>query len=317
MNPIEQLVLSHSDQQFLRLLGDKFLAAERNDEIRDIHLTTTGYFTCRYFTRGLDVIEECDPRRAEAIVRTIASSNGLACNDDHPIVSTEFPLRRHRIELNFGVGGLPPSFAMRKRIIQDVRFESLLNEYRTLTVDQANWIRKAVVARTPIVFAGGPGHGKTTLFSGTLDLYGDLAARLIYIEDVRELKIVTPHTEILLAGYTKTNKYVSEIDLLRSLVRHDGDRGVFGEIRTGASALEYLKLDNVGMPGGAASIHATEARSVPWRLHELLGEIGARPSQERIARTLSTIVFLENYKVVEIVRATGWNGTSYEFEKVA
>ena len=137
------------------------------------------------------------------------------------------------------------------------------------------------------------------------------------IEDTPELQCNVRNSVALLAVGR-----VSMLDCLRACMRLKPTRIVVGEVR-GAEALSMLKAWNTGHPGGAASVHANDARSALIRLESLVAEATEAPQQELIAEAVNVVVFVDNEptikagrKVREVAVVVGYRNGAYELEYV-
>lgn len=252
------------------------------------------------------------PPDAERVIFIVASSMGLTCNKEHPLLSAELPVSGSRFQ-----GLLPPVvgrpvFTIRKKaikifsIIDYVESEILSRHHASVLVD-------AIKSRRNIVVAGGTGSGKTTLTNAVLDEIAKTEDRVVIIEDTQELQC-NASDHVLLR--TKDNS-VSMTDLLRATMRLRPDRIVIGEVR-GPEALALLKAWNTGHPGGCTTLHSDSAEKALSRLEQLVHEAGVGVSNRLIAEAVDLIVFIEKVgttrRVQQIVRVHGVSGESYRLE---
>jgi Flp pilus assembly CpaF family ATPase len=110
--------------------------------------------------------------------------------------------------------------------------------------------------------------------------------RLIIMEDTPEIRCTSPNAVIL-----RTSPEVSINRLIRATMRLRPDRIIIGEVR-GGEALELIKAWNTGHPGGAATIHANDARGALIRLENLLAEATSAPMQKTIAAAVNVIILI-------------------------
>jgi type IV secretion system protein VirB11 len=99
-------------------------------------------------------------------------------------------------------------------------------------------------------------------------------------------------------------------------------RIVVGEVR-GGEALSMLKAWNTGHPGGAASVHANDARGALIRLESLVAEVTEAPQQHLIGEAVNVVVFVDSEpmikagrKVREVAVVIGYRNGAYELEYV-
>ena len=95
-----------------------------------------------------------------------------------------------------------------------------------------------------------------------------------------------------------------------------------GEVR-GAEALSMLKAWNTGHPGGAASVHANDARGALIRLESLVAEATSAPQQLLISEAVDVVIFIDaeksskaGRKVREVIVVMGYHDGRYLFERV-
>ena len=73
-------------------------------------------------------------------------------------------------------------------------------------------------------------------------------------------------------------------------------------------------------PGGAATLHANDARRVPRRMEQMIQEVSLVPQQEVIAEAVNLIVHISKVReapgrrVKEIVALRGYEDGRYQFE---
>ena len=151
----------------------------------------------------------------------------------------------------------------------------------------ADALRAAVTQRLNILIAGGTSSGKTTLANALLAEMAWVDARVILIEDTRELQSPLPDTVAL-----RTRPGVTSMtDLVRSTMRLRPDRIIVGEVR-GPEALDMLKAWNTGHPGGIATVHANSAVAALYRLEQLVQEAVVTIPRRLIAEAIDLIVFI-------------------------
>ncbi|WP_179506230.1 MULTISPECIES: P-type conjugative transfer ATPase TrbB [unclassified Sphingomonas] len=235
----------------------------------------------------------CD--QVERIIRLVASHARAEVHSDWPIVSAELPPHGEGRAGERFEGVLPPvsrapCFAIRK----PARRLHTLADYVAdgmMSTAVADALRAAVTARRNILVAGGTSSGKTTLANALLAEMAPgqagLDARVILIEDTRELQCPLPDTVAL----RTRPPHVTMSDLVRSTLRLRPDRIVVGEVR-GPEALDMLKAWNTGHPGGVATIHANSAAAALTRLEQLCQEAVITVPRPLIAEAIDVIVFI-------------------------
>jgi len=210
-------------------------------------------------------IGQLKPAQAESIIKTVAGYHGKEVTRQKPLLEGEWPLDGSRF-----AGQLPPvvraaTFAIRKKAVAIFRLDQYV-EAGIMTAAQCASIKKAVREHRNILVIGGTGTGKTTLVNAIIDdmVVGFPSERVFIIEDTGEIQcsaanFVQYHTTI----------EVSMTHLLKTTLRMRPDRILVGEVR-GPEALDLLMAWNTGHEGGAATLHANNAKAGLDRLAMLI-----------------------------------------------
>ncbi len=232
-----------------------------------------------------------DREQVERIIRLVASHARAEVHDGSPIVSAELPPHAEGRAGERFEGVLPPvsaapCFSIRKpaerlHTLDDYVADAIMTEAA------ADALRAAVTQRFNILVAGGTSSGKTTLANALLAEMAWVDARVILIEDTRELQCPLPDTVAL---RTRPG-VVSMTDLVRSTMRLRPDRIIVGEVR-GPEALDMLKAWNTGHPGGIATVHANSAIAALYRIEQLVQEAVITVPRQLIAEAIDLIVFI-------------------------
>jgi len=232
-----------------------------------------------------------DREQVERIIRLVASHARAEVHDGSPIVSAELPPHAEGRAGERFEGVLPPvSAAPCFSIRKPAERLHALGDYVAdgiMTEPAADALRAAVTQRFNILVAGGTSSGKTTLANALLAEMAWVDARVILIEDTRELQCPLPDTVAL---RTRPG-VVSMTDLVRSTMRLRPDRIIVGEVR-GPEALDMLKAWNTGHPGGIATVHANSAIAALYRIEQLVQEAVITVPRQLIAEAIDIIVFI-------------------------
>ena len=232
-----------------------------------------------------------DAEQVERIIRLVAAHAAAEIHRDAPIISAELP---PHVEGRAGErfeGVLPPvapgpCFSIRKPAERLYTLDDYVAD-RIMPASTADALRAAVTQRLNILVAGGTSTGKTTLANALLAEMAWVDARVILIEDTRELQSPLPDTVAL-----RTRPGITSMtDLVRSTMRLRPDRIVVGEVR-GPEALDMLKAWNTGHPGGIATVHANSAVAALYRLEQLVQEAVVTVPRQLIADAIDLIVFI-------------------------
>ena len=160
---------------------------------------------------------------------------------------------------------------------------------------------------------GGTGSGKTTLVNAIINamVEFDPAERVFIIEDTGEIQCAAEN----FVQY-HTSLEVTMTMLLKTTLRMRPDRILVGEVR-GPEALDLLMAWNTGHEGGAATLHANNARSGLDRLAMLISmhPESPQPIEPLIGEAVQVIVHIartpEGRCVQEILEVSGYAGGAY------
>jgi len=232
-----------------------------------------------------------DADQIERIIRLVAAHAAAEIHRDAPIISAELPPHAERRAGERFEGVLPPvapgpCFSIRKPAERLYTLDDYVAD-RIMPASTAEALRAGVTQRLNILIAGGTSSGKTTLANALLAEMAWVDARVILIEDTRELQSPLSDTVAL-----RTRPGVTSMtDLVRSTMRLRPDRIIVGEVR-GPEALDMLKAWNTGHPGGIATVHANSAVAALYRLEQLVQEAVVTVPRQLIAEAIDLIVFI-------------------------
>ena len=178
-------------------MGPRIAAALADPTVIEVMVNPDGALRVDRLGEGrIDLGARMAPSATERIVRLVASHLRLEVHAACPIVSAELPSLGDGIAGERFEGLLPPvvpapCFAIRKPA---TRIHTLGDyvEAHILTVNEAAWLQRAVVARKNILIAGGTSSGKTTLANALLAEIAHRDERVILIEETRELQCAAP-----------------------------------------------------------------------------------------------------------------------------
>ncbi|UAK25450.1 P-type conjugative transfer ATPase TrbB [Sphingomonas nostoxanthinifaciens] len=258
----------------------------------------------------IDTGVRIDPEQVERIIRLVASHARTEIHADRPIISAELPPHAEgrageRFEGVLPPVSLGPCFSIRKPAERLHTLDDYIAD-GLMSAPAADSLRKAVTQRSNILIAGGTSSGKTTLANALLAEMAWLDARVILIEDTRELQCPLPDTVAL-----RTRPGVTTMtDLVRSTMRLRPDRIIVGEVR-GPEALDMLKAWNTGHPGGIATVHANSAIAALYRVEQLVQEAVVTVPRQLIAEAIDIIVFIagrgSQRRIASIARVVGFD----------
>lgn len=194
-------------------------------------------------------------------------------------------------------------------------FDTLI-ERKMLTHDLKLYLIDRAKASKGIVFAGPPGSGKTTALNAFIE----------YIPRTRETLVIQENDELNTKQTGFMFKHVSHgfqgepvctlEDLARMALVEGCNEFVIGEVKGGE--MRYaMTLVNAG--GNAAlTVHSTNAYETLDKLADLVkyGSDYSFDEARRMLKTFDTVVYMEGYKIREILECTGYDDKTKQFEYV-
>lgn len=295
-----------------RDMGPVLLAALNDPRTVEIMLNADGKLWQERLGEPMKCIASIRMAQAQAIIETVAGYHGKEVTRQKPILEGELPLDGSRF-----AGQLPPvvpapTFAIRKRAVAIFTLAQYVED-GVMTAGQRDALVEAIRAHRNILVVGGTGSGKTTLVNAIINqmVVQDPAERVILIEDTGEIQCAA-------ANYVQyhTSIDVNMTTLLRSALRMRPDRILVGEVR-GPEALDLLMAWNTGHEGGAATLHANNARAGLDRLAMLISmhPDSPRPIEPLIAEAVHVVVHIARFegqrRVQEILAVSGFDGHRY------
>ena len=290
-------------------MGPAIAAALADPLVAEVMVNPDGALRLDRLGEGrLDTGIRIDPEQVERVIRLVATHAATEIHRDSPIISAELPPHAEGRAGERFEGVLPPisvgpCFSIRKPAERLYTLDDYVAD-RIMSATTADALRAAVTQRLNILIAGGTSSGKTTLANALLAEMAWVDARVILIEDTRELQSPLPDTVAL-----RTRPGVTSMtDLVRSTLRLRPDRIIVGEVR-GPEALDMLKAWNTGHPGGIATVHANSAVAALYRLEQLVQEADVTVPRQLIAEAIDLIVFIAgrgtNRRIETVAHVTG------------
>lgn len=250
-------------------------------------------------------------RILDVIQQMIGACNRVV-NESQPIVDARLENgdRVHVVLPPVAVNG--PIITIRRFPDSPITMERLL-EHKSLSREEADFLKDAVRSGYSILIAGGTGSGKTT-FLNALSEYIPGDERVIVIEDTAELQIRSVENLVRLETRTSGMEDCREItirDLIRASLRMRPSR-IIGEVR-GAETFELLTCLNTGHDGSFSTCHANSTQDTISRLETmvLMGmELPLQAIRRQIASGIDLIVYLgrlrdKSRRLLEITEVTG------------
>jgi type IV secretion system protein TrbB len=296
-----------------RDMGPELLTALNDPKTVEIMLNADGRLWLeRLGERKITCIGTMRTAQAQAIIETVAGYHGKEVTRKKPLLEGELPLDGSRF-----AGQLPPvvpfpTFAIRKRAVAIFTLDDYV-ERGIMTEHHRQVLIQAVREHRNILVIGGTGSGKTTLVNAVINqmVANDPSERVVIIEDTGEIQCSAEN-------YVQyhTSHDVTMTALLKTTLRMRPDRILVGEVR-GPEALDLLMAWNTGHEGGAATLHANNAKAGLDRLAMLISmhPESPKPIEPLIGEAVHTVVHIARHKdsrrVVEILKVSGYQGGKY------
>lgn len=217
-----------------------------------------------------------------------------------------------------------PTLSIRRFRSNPMMLEDLV-EMGSLTPDMADFLVKAVQARTNLLISGGTGSGKTTLLN-SLSRFISQSERVITIEHTAELQLQQPDVvslEAKLANIEGKGE-ISVRDLLKNSLRMRPDRIIVGECR-GSEVFDVLQAMISGHDGSMTTIHASDTREALHRLEMMIAlsgiDLPKRASRQYVSSSVQLLVHLKRLnsgerRVVRISELSGVHEDEYKLDDV-
>lgn len=295
-----------------RDMGPDLLAALNDPRTIEIMLNADGRLWQEKLGDKMRCIGSLRPAQAKAIIETIAGYHGKVVTRETPILEGELPLDGSRF-----AGQLPPvvpapTFAIRKKAVAIFTLDQYV-EGGIMMPRQRQVLIESVAAHRNILVIGGTGSGKTTLVNAIINqmVINDPTERVFIIEDTGEIQCAA---ENYVQYHTSID--VTMTALLKTTLRMRPDRILVGEVR-GPEALDLLMAWNTGHEGGAATLHANNAKAGLDRLAMLISmhPDSPKPIEPLIGEAVHIVVHIvrtpEGRRIQEILEVSGFHGGQY------
>ena len=311
-SPETNTVKERAKKKLERDMGPELLAALNDPQTVEIMLNADGKLWLERLGEPMQCIGTLRVAQAQAIIETIAGYHGKEVTRSKPVLEGELPLDGSRF-----AGQLPPvvpapTFAIRKKAVAIFTLDQYV-EGEIMTSQQREVLVAAVHDHRNILVIGGTGSGKTTLVNAIINemVVQDPAERVFIIEDTGEIQCSADN-------YVQyhTSSDVNMTALLKTTLRMRPDRILVGEVR-GPEALDLLMAWNTGHEGGAATLHANNARAGLDRLAMLISmhPDSPKPIEPLIGEAVHMVVHIArtegSRRIQEILEVSGFVNGHY------
>lgn len=310
-------VKDRAKRKLERDMGEEFLAILHDPKTIEIMLNPDGKLWLERLGEPMKLIGSMRPAQAQAIVETISGFHGKEVTAKNPLLEGELPLDGSRF-----TGQLPPvvpnpAFTIRKKAVSIFKLSEYV-ETGVMTERQKQVLMKVIADHRNILVVGGTGTGKTTLINAIIDamVVNDPAERVVIIEDMGEIQC---SAENYIQYHTTVD--VTMTALLKTTLRMRPNRILVGEVR-GPEALDLLMAWNTGHEGGAATLHANNAKAGLDKLAMYISMHPDSPSpvEPLIGEAVHVVVHIarENLgrRVKEIIEVSGYENGRYNIKKL-
>lgn len=258
--------------------------------VTDIFVLGTGEVVVKTFGKGKVFTEErLSPSKVRGIILSAAALLGKQIDPigGYPKLEAVIPP-----PYNARITGLlppwveSPQLTFRKPPKEVFSLETYV-EGGLMKPSEYETICSCIRDRKNILIGGGTGSGKSTLANAVIRKMTEYTPddRFYIVEDVPELQCSARDSTMI----SVSPKDAAEA--IRTALRWTPDRIIFGEIRYGEVANEYIKALNTGHKGSVTTIHADSCASMLIRMEDLLREV-IQGSIPRLADTIHLCVHM-------------------------
>jgi type IV secretion system protein VirB11 len=306
------LVQERAIKSLKRDIGPKFLAALNDPSTVEIVLNADGKLWQEKLGQEMVYFDDLSPSQAQAVLETVAGFHGRELTPSTPIIEAEFPIDGSRFAGQIPPIVTTPIFALRKKAVSIFTLDQYVDS-GIMTQPQKEAIQQGVKNHRNILVIGGTGTGKTTLVNSIINemVESEPTERVVILEDTGEIQCsAVNHVQY------HTSLHVSMTDLLKTTLRMRPDRILVGEVR-GPEALDLLMAWNTGHEGGAATLHANNAKAGLSRLAMLISMNATPPDpiEPLIGEAVHMVVHIARTKqgriINEIIEVSGYENGRY------
>ncbi|MGK4198865.1 ATPase, T2SS/T4P/T4SS family [Fusobacterium sp. HC1336] len=317
MNHILQ-VAENQIKNYLKIIGI-YEDIYENKEVTEVLINTNKKIFTKVLGKGFVMKEyECKPEALINLLKVLSTLDSKQLTEKNPNISTKLVLsngQKVRIEGLIAPTVENPTINIRKQSSFLITVENYL-EKGFINQEILEFFNKMIEQHKNILIVGGTDTGKTTLTNAILNLMERRKERIIAIEEVPELQLFSDNVNRIQI----IPNIFPALDGLRYCMRASPERIVFGEIREGTSAYEFINGLNSGHPGGISTIHANDGLGGLKKLEMYINSSFGKPLSEEIGMTIDVIITvkMKNYQrylaSIDICKGYDRNNNKYILE---
>ena len=264
--------VSAEESPIVKLVDSTILDAI-NKKASDIHIETTAKgIIIRYRINGMlhQATNPIDAKHQSPIISRIKVMSELDISEKRIPQDGRFKLNVSDRFIDFRISILPTIFG-EDAVIRILDRESIAGRHGTFQLDSMGFaeyerlrIRRMIHAPYGMFLMTGPtGSGKTTTLYGALSEINSKDTKIITIEDPVEYQL-----DGIVQIPVNEKKGLTFAKGLRSILRHDPDKILVGEIRDQETALEAIRASQTGHVV-LSTLHCNDAVDSLQRLYDL------------------------------------------------
>jgi len=188
-------------------------------------------------------------------------------------------------------------------------------------------ILEAIQLRKNIVIGGSVDSGKSTLLNSLLAEHAKIYPheRLVVVQDRREVVgscfadhlVLMVRVEQVRNGENGPVRYLYEfVDAVEDSLRCDGNTVAWSEARDPYSAIGLARIANTGTRGIKLTCHGNNAFDIPLVFEDFFVLARRTPVKRQVAKLCELIVYMQNYRIIDVQRTMGVENGEYIFEAV-
>lgn len=301
------------------VFGQQVMAAFSDENVSEIIVNSDGKLILEENEKGKYVAGLANIADIRHAIDIVAQYRRVFLNTENPDISVSLPndapFHGARLQALIPPSVPAPSLTIRKHNRKIKALDTFLTQ-EIITETEYQFLVNAVKNRRNILVSGQPKSGKTTLTTALINQIPIFHPqdRVLILEDVPELQLITEDTEYLQVSTSR-----SMMNLLRCAMRMRPDRIIVGEVTDGA-AHDLLKAWNTGCAGGISTLHANSCRATLQRLVDLSCEKNIPAPITLILESIDVLVHIERgdqysagRKVTEIATVHNYDHASQQF----